>query len=328
MRDPHASSFPAARRPRPNMHAQRDARTRSTSYYPLSTVLTPTRAPSRRDAGVLNMLVAFFSLGLPQQTESGTDVRSFEEMKAASHVRRCLGRASGGGLDRPSTTTNDRQRSRWATPRSATHMRPASRACSVLEQEAGQTARKTGQPSDVDVVSLREMVAPCAKQCCANKKEFCVAAHPDDADLCDGQHESCLLHAANGRNCAWSPLCSKQEKDEATADFKDKLEKDKAPNTEAAQAAAQLATPPPKPPLAAGALLGNLRSLVEPCAKECCTNKKDFCLTGEYPASAWTTCKSSADGSNARDECCKDRMDSCIYHAANGRNCALSPLCH
>jgi len=198
----------------------------------------------------------------------------------------------------------------------------------AASHEAGQTARKTGQPSDVDVVSLREMVAPCAKQCCANKKEFCVAAHPDDADLCDGQHESCLLHAANGRNCAWSPLCSKQEKDEATADFKDKLEKDKAPNAEAAQAAAQLATPPPKPPLAAGALLGNLRSLVEPCAKECCTNKKEFCLAAEYPASAWTTCKSSADGSDAQDECCEGRFDSCIFHAANGRNCALSPLCH
>ena len=48
-------------------------------------MLTPTRAPSRRDAGVLNMLVAFFSLGLPKRdglssTQSGTDVLSRDEM--------------------------------------------------------------------------------------------------------------------------------------------------------------------------------------------------------------------------------------------------------
>ena len=186
-------------------------------------------------------------------------------------------------------------------------MRPASRACSVPEQEAGQMARKTGLPSDVDVVSLREMVTPCAKQCCTNKKDVCVAGHPNNLDKCDDSHQDCLLNAANGRDCAWSELCSKKETDEAATDFKDKWEKDNVPKL---------------------AFSENLRTLVEPCAKECCTNKKDFCLTGEYPASAWTTCKSSADGSNARDECCKDRLDSCIYHAANGRNCALSPLCH
>ena len=187
-----------------------------------------------------------------------------------------------------------------------------SELCSKKEKDEAATDFKDQWEKDhpfklASSENLREMVTPCAKQCCTNKKDVCVAGHPNNLDKCDDSHQDCLLNAANGRDCAWSELCSKKETDEAADDFKDKWEKDNVPKL---------------------AFSENLRTLVEPCAKECCTNKKDFCLTGEYPASAWTTCKSSADGSNARDECCKDRMDSCIFHAANGRNCALSPLCH
>lgn len=198
----------------------------------------------------------------------------------------------------------------------------------------------------------------CAKQCCTNKKDMCLrgidhdgtlcAKEADPAECCDGKHENCLLHAANGRNCAYSPLCSEQEMDEARQTFADKADAKvaggagnsgndgtskaaaaaasgvsaaatsranektaKEGRAEQAQAAAQASQELSSSAnaKASATSLRNLRDVVEPCAKECCTNKKDMCLKGADRDG--TDCKHAADPG----ECCEGRLDSCSARA-------------
>ena len=202
------------------------------------------------------------------------------------------------------------------------------------QQQAQQLAQPNAQATQELSSSgqnLRELVEPCAKQCCTNKKNFCLAGELDhECDqkeaCCQNKHENCLMHAANGGDCALSPLCSKQEKEEAKDTYahhwdqthgdgtKRSYEEMKAASAAANKEARMIGQP-------SDVDVVSLRDMITPCAKQCCTNKKDFCLSGADHDGA--SCAKSSDPA----ECCEGRLDSCFYHAANGRNCAFSPLC-
>ena len=187
----------------------------------------------------------------------------------------------------------------------------------------------------------------------------------DKHEKCDEKHENCLLNAANGRNCAFSPLCSKKEKEEAAEIYAEKnpngmaaadvqfAEKVTKPSekwspmhgkprgsakeaaaakaeaaaarddekTEKAQQAQQLAQPNAQATQELSSSGQNLRELVEPCAKQCCANKKNFCLSGADHDGA--ACAKSSDPA----ECCEGRLDSCCARRHRNATAPMASSC-
>ena len=236
------------------------------------------------------------------------------------------------------------------------------------------------RPSRVSLRVACPKLRRCAKQCCTNKKDFCLsgadhdgascAKSSDPAECCHDKHENCIMHAANGRNCAFSPLCSEKEKEEAVGTYADTNPNGKSsadvkfaekvntpaekwsrmhgkvkPNggdssakeaaaakaeaaaarddekTEKAQQAQQLAQPNAQATQELSSSGRNLRELVEPCAKQCCTNKKNFCLSGADHDGA--ACAKSSDPA----ECCEGRLDSCCARRHRNATAPMASSC-
>ena len=57
-----------------------------------------------------------------------------------------------------------------------------------VPQSSGPVVLRGNNIGD-ESVSLKDIVAPCAKECCSNKRDFCVRGVDHDGTLCAKEHD-------------------------------------------------------------------------------------------------------------------------------------------